>query len=75
MIAMYHGTEVGNMVAVSSDPLLLNWKKVGDKAVIPMKAPDGRIFPTVCLIRTSGRRAACTTRFQGAGCPMGLAAN
>ena len=41
VIAMYHGTEVGNMVAVSSDPLLLNWKKVGDKAVIPMKAPDG----------------------------------
>ena len=41
VIAMYHGTEVGNMVAVSSDPLLLNWKKVGGKAVIPMKASDG----------------------------------
>ena len=41
VIAMYHGTEVGNMVAVSSDPLLLKWKKVADKAVIPMKAPDG----------------------------------
>ena len=41
VIAIYHGTEVGNMVAVSSDPLLLNWKKVADKAVIPMKAPDG----------------------------------
>ena len=28
VIAMYHGTVVGNMVAVSSDPLLLNWEKV-----------------------------------------------
>ena len=28
VIAMYHGTRVGNMVAVSSDPLLLNWMKV-----------------------------------------------
>lgn len=36
VIAMYHGTRVGNMVATSSDPLLLNWKKVGDKAVIPL---------------------------------------
>ena len=36
VIAMYHGTTVGNMVAVSSDPLLLNWKKVTGKAMIPM---------------------------------------
>ncbi|TDF98777.1 glycoside hydrolase family 32 protein [Paenibacillus piri] len=35
VIAMYHGTEVGNMVAVSSDPLLLNWEKLTDGAVIP----------------------------------------
>lgn len=35
VIAMYHGTTVGSMVAVSSDPLLLNWKKVTGKAVIP----------------------------------------
>lgn len=34
-IAMYHGTEVGSMVAVSSDPLLLNWEKLTGKAVIP----------------------------------------
>lgn len=34
-IAMYHGTEVGTMVAVSSDPLLLNWEKVTGQAVIP----------------------------------------
>ena len=36
VIAMYHGTRVGNMVATSSDPLLLNWEKVADKAVVPM---------------------------------------
>ena len=35
-IAMYHGTEVGSMVAVSSDPLLLNWEKVTGNAVIPL---------------------------------------
>lgn len=34
-IAMYHGTEVGSMVATSNDPLLLNWKKLTGKAVIP----------------------------------------
>ena len=45
VIAMYHGTQIGNMVAVSSDPLLLNWKKVADKAVIPMHAPDGSALP------------------------------
>jgi beta-fructofuranosidase len=40
-IAMYHGTGVGNMVAVSSDPLLLNWEKVTGEAVIPLMNPDG----------------------------------
>lgn len=39
VIAMYHGTRCGNMVATSSDPLLLNWEKVGgDQPVIPMPA-------------------------------------
>ncbi len=45
VIAMYHGTRVGNMVAVSSDPLLLNWEKVTGKAVIPMTNPDGSPLP------------------------------
>ena len=39
VIAMYHGTAVGTMAAVSSDPLLLNWKKVTGKAVIPFPKP------------------------------------
>jgi beta-fructofuranosidase len=41
VIAIYHGTRVGNMVAVSSDPLLLNWEKLTGKAVISMTNPDG----------------------------------
>jgi len=45
VIAIYHGTEVGNMVAVSSDPLLLNWEKVTGEAVIPIRAADGSALP------------------------------
>ncbi len=45
VIAMYHGTSVGNMVAVSSDPLLLNWEKVTGQAVIPIKSADGSPLP------------------------------
>ena len=45
VIAMYHGTEVGNMVAVSSDPLLLNWEKVSGDAVIPLKSTTGFSLP------------------------------
>lgn len=45
VIAMYHGTLVGNMVAVSSDPLLLNWEKVTGKAVIPLKSETGFPLP------------------------------
>jgi len=45
VIAMYHGTMLGNMVAISSDPLLLNWEKVGDGAVIPLENPNGFTLP------------------------------
>lgn len=45
VIAMYHGTRVGNMVAVSSDPLLLNWEKLTGGPVIPIAAPDGSALP------------------------------
>ena len=40
VIAMYFGTYAGEMVAVSNDPLLLNWEKVTGKAVIPMVKLD-----------------------------------
>ena len=58
VIAMYHGTAVGNMVATSSDPLLLNWKKVTGRAVIPMENPDGsrppyRVFDP-CIWKKDG---------------------
>lgn len=56
VIAMYHGTRAGNMVAVSSDSLLLNWHKLSGRPVIPMSAssdkeygrwhaPDGSSLP------------------------------
>lgn len=35
VIAIYHGVGAGTMVAVSSDPLLLNWEKLTGGAVIP----------------------------------------
>lgn len=40
VIAMYHGTQAGNMIAVSSDPLLLNWEKVTGQAVITIPEQD-----------------------------------
>lgn len=44
VIAMYHGTDVGSMVAVSDDPLLLNWKKLNNgKPVIPMAKPGEKL--------------------------------
>ena len=58
VIAMYHGTRVGNMVAVSSDPLLLNWEKVTGGPVIPIGAPDGSSLPynvfDPCIWRKDG---------------------
>ncbi|AWT59295.1 MAG: Beta-fructosidase [Candidatus Moanabacter tarae] len=45
VIAHYHGVAAGNMVAVSSDPLLLNWEKIGNKAVIPLEMPEGVNWP------------------------------
>jgi len=45
VIAMYHGTTVGSMVAVSDDPLLLNWEKVTGKAVIPHSKPGDPPLP------------------------------
>jgi beta-fructofuranosidase len=42
VIAMYHGRELGNMTAVSHDPLLLNWEKVTGNAVIPLNKEGQR---------------------------------
>ena len=40
VIAFYHGTGAGNMAAVSSDPLLLNWEKIPGNPVIPAVETD-----------------------------------
>jgi len=58
VIAMYHGTKVGNMVAISDDPLLLNWEKLTSQAVIPIASEDGdplpyRVFDP-CIWRQEG---------------------
>jgi beta-fructofuranosidase len=45
VIAMYHGTGEGNMIAISSDPLLLNWKKISGSAVIPSRSSTGFPLP------------------------------
>ncbi len=58
VIAMYHGTKVGNMVAVSDDPLLLNWEKLTGQAVIPIAGEDGAPLPyrvfDPCIWRKEG---------------------
>jgi beta-fructofuranosidase len=45
VVALYHGTRAGNMVAVSSDPLLLNWEKIPGNPVIPLVQPDAEGRP------------------------------
>jgi beta-fructofuranosidase len=45
VIAMYFGTGAGNMVAVSDDPLLLNWEKIPGNPVIPIIETDERKRP------------------------------
>ena len=40
VIAMYHGTSAGSMIAVSDDPLLLNWEKISGCPAIPLIESD-----------------------------------
>ena len=40
VIAMYQGRGAGIMIAVASDPLLLNWEKIPGNPVIPQTEPD-----------------------------------
>ena len=46
VIAMYHGTTVGNMIAVSDDDLLINWEKLTGTAVIDIdpKGMEYQVF-------------------------------
>jgi beta-fructofuranosidase len=45
VIAIYHGVAAGTMVAVSKDPLLLNWEKVTGQALIPYPKPGEPPLP------------------------------
>ena len=46
VIAIYHGTKVGNMIAISKDDLLLNWEKINDnRPVIDIQSEDGSKLP------------------------------
>ncbi len=74
VIAMYHGTKVGNMVALSSDPLLLNWEKLTGQAVIPSAKPGGPALPysvfDPCLWKKEGAYYALsggTLRHEASG--------
>ena len=64
VIAMYHGTRAGTMVAVSSDPLLLNWQKLTGKPVIPLRKPGEPPLPysifDACIWKKDGVYYALT---------------
>ena len=71
VIAMYHGTKVGNMVAVSSDPLLLNWEKVPGNPVVPITQPDEtgrpyRVFDPCIWKQEDGYYALSGSYWDGA---------
>ncbi len=73
VIAIYHGYRAGTMVAVSSDPLLLNWEKVTGGPVIPVRQPGGPPLPygvfDPCIWRKDGIYYALTAgvRREGPG--------
>ena len=50
VIAIYHGTELGNCIAVSSDSMLNKWDKLPDNPVIPIVPVDKNILPYLSLI-------------------------
>jgi len=64
VIAIYHGIKTGTMVAVSSDPLLLNWEKVTGNAVIPLAKPGEDPLPynifDPCIWKKDGMYYALT---------------
>ncbi len=70
VIALYHGTKVGTMVAVSDDPLLLNWEKLSGQAVIPFPKP-GEEFPygifDPCIWKKGDHYYALTAGWQNEG--------
>ena len=55
VIAMYYGVDIGDIVATSSDPLLLNWEKVATPAIPRVKSGE-----TLCLTLPFGKKTAYT---------------
>lgn len=71
VIAMYHGRYIGNMIATSSDALLLNWKKDEKCPVIPLMDADStgkpyRIFDP-CLWKEEEGYYALSGSYYGEG--------
>jgi beta-fructofuranosidase len=71
VIAFYHGTQAGNMAAVSSDPLLLNWEKIPGNPVIPnvdtnAKGEPYRVYDPCIWHETEGYYSLSGTYWQGA---------
>ncbi len=71
VIAIYHGLKTGNMVAVSSDPLLLNWEKIPGNPVIPIVEVDEtqrpyRVFDPCIWKEDDGYYALSGTYLDGA---------
>ena len=71
VIAMYHGTKVGNMVAVSHDPLLLNWEKVTDGAVIPFASEGEPPHPYTVFDPCIWKKDDCYYALSGGTLPHG----
>jgi beta-fructofuranosidase len=71
VIAMYHGTQVGNMVATSRDPLLLNWEKLTGQAVIPKQRAGAAPLPysvfDPCVWKKDGMYYALSGGTQASG--------
>lgn len=71
VIAMYHGWGIGNMIATSSDPLLLNWEKNPNNPVIPHlpNLPDSglpyRVFDPFIWREDEGYYALSGTHSNG----------
>ena len=71
VIAMYHGRGAGNMIAVSGDPLLLNWEKIPGNPVIPLTEPDSigrpyRVFDPCIWREDDGYYALSGSYWDGA---------
>lgn len=71
VIAMYHGTGQGNMIAISSDPLLLNWEKIADKAVIPAKSTTGFNLPYSVFDPAIWKKDSVYYSLSGGRMPLG----